>query len=253
MKPSTTLITAAGGNGTAIRVIDEPLSRSEYEKSGKILESNMQQYGAEQAGFLVLQDRHFEMAGGEFCGNATRAAALLLARITGSSELSFTTSGFDGSVSAVVASQSSNICTVSCRFPGMPTVQQDVVLAGGQKAVIVNLGGIVHVVIDNDFPKNPSDYTAAHQAINRQFRLDLFDAVGVIWYQWTGNSVTMHPVVWVKAVDTFYYETSCGSGAIAVAKVTGMSIVTQPTGKVIAVDFLPDAVVLGGEMQVIET
>jgi hypothetical protein len=61
----------------------------------------------------------------------------------------------------------------------------------------------------------------------------------------------MHPVVWVKAIDSFFYEESCGSGTIAVGRVTGASSVVQPTEKIISVGFTERAVVLESEMEVV--
>ena len=69
---TTAVIAAANGNGTAIEVITSPLTRTEYVSRGRILGENTERLGAEQAGFLVSSQSHFEMAGGEFCGNASR-------------------------------------------------------------------------------------------------------------------------------------------------------------------------------------
>ncbi|HEX4662542.1 MAG TPA: hypothetical protein VH144_02915 [Candidatus Saccharimonadales bacterium] len=252
MSESVSLVTAAGGNGTAIQVLDQPLARSEYEQRGKVLGEDMERFGAEQAGFLVLSHpHHFEMAGGEFCGNASRAAAVLFSKIENTSKVSFTVSGFEGVVGAVVAKQTDALYNVRCEFPGMPTEVQPVVLNGGQRANIVDLGGIVHVVIEGDFPEDPMDYQAAHRAITQQFNLGDREAVGVIWFEKDPDSVNIHPVVWVKAVDTFFYEESCGSGTIAVGKVTGKSQITQPTGKDIHVEITDMVVALESEMEVV--
>ena len=75
---SKQLVFAAGGNGIAIETLDAPLSRQEYQERGRALEAEFEPTGAEQAGFLIPSERHFEMAGEEFCGNATRSAAVLL-------------------------------------------------------------------------------------------------------------------------------------------------------------------------------
>lgn len=251
MDTHETLITAAGGNGTAIRVITQPLTRSEYADDGKVLGDKMEAFGAEQAGFLVLDNSHFEMAGGEFCGNATRAAAVLFSENTGSKDVSFTVSGFDGTVSAHVERHSTGQYGVRCVFPGMPTEVRSVTLEGGQPAAIVDLGGIVHVVIEGSFPIDPDEYTAIHRSITEQFNLGERGAVGVIWFERNQNTVLMHPVVWVKAIDSFFYETSCGSGTIAVGRVTGVSSIVQPTGKTISVAFNEGAVTLESEMEVV--
>jgi diaminopimelate epimerase len=245
------LITAAGGNGTAIQIIDKPLTRAQYEHEGKVLGDSMEPKGAEQAGFLVLSDQHFEMAGGEFCGNATRSAAVLFSNEVSKSEVSFTVSGFDGTVRAHVQPMSDNVFDVRCEFPSLPVDVKNVTLLDGQQAAVVDLGGIVHVVIEGAFPSEPDDYTTLHRRITDELGLGARDAVGVIWYERQGDLVLMHPVVWVKAIDTFFYETSCGSGTIAVGKVTGVSSIVQPTEKMITVEFTEGAVVLKSEMEIV--
>ena len=56
MTKNQTLITAAGGNGTAIEILDQALTRQEYESRGKALESDFAADDVEQAGFLVPSD-----------------------------------------------------------------------------------------------------------------------------------------------------------------------------------------------------
>lgn len=248
---ATTLVTAAGGNGTAIQIIDQPLDRSQYATLGKTLGEEMEQYGAEQAGFLVTSTSHFEMAGGEFCGNASRAAALLFSTIEDAGRVTFTVSGFDGKVNATVAKQTDALYDVRCEFPGMPTKVEHVELDNGTPANIVDLGGIVHVVIEDTFPSDPKDYQRAHREITQKFNLGEREAVGVIWFERIGDGVKIHPVVWVKAVDTFFYEESCGSGTIATAKVTGRIQITQPTNKTIRAVITDGLVALESEMEVV--
>ncbi len=246
-----TLITAAGGNGTAISIIEEPLTRSEYELLGKDLGERWEHDGAEQAGFLVLNKHHFEMAGGEFCGNASRAAALLFSNADGVEDVSFTVSGFDGTVSALVKQTDDTHYQVRCVFPGLPTDVKEVNLDDGTPASIVDLGGIVHVVIEAPFPVDPAVYESEHRAITEKFDLGERDAVGVVWFERIGNAIQMHPVVWVKAINTFFYETSCGSGTIAVGRVTKVPSIIQPSGESISADITEDAVILESNMEVI--
>lgn len=251
METRKTLVTAAGGNGTAIEIIDEPLSRGEYASRGKRLGDDFEKLGAEQAGFLVLGENHFEMAGGEFCGNATRSAAVLLYQETGAENVFFTVSGFDGTVHATVQSTNATTFFVEAMFPGMNAKMKDVVLDDGSSATVVDLGGIVHVVIMAEFPSDPDVYKVQHRAIVERFNFSDRDAVGVVWCQEQGDSILMHPVVWVRAIDTFFYETSCGSGTIAVGKVTGISSIIQPSGKIISADITEDGIVLKSEMELV--
>ncbi len=253
MLNKTYVITAAGGNGTAIRILDKPLSRAEYAEQGKQLGQEMEKFGAEQAGFLIdsISIPHFEMAGGEFCGNAARSVAILISRIQERQSVSFTMSGFAGVVRAFVRELSSSDYFVECVFPELPTKTEKIDLEDGKQATIVDLGGIVHVVIEGDFPENPEEYKAKHRNFVHDLSLGNRDAVGVIWFKMAGNSVRMHPVVWVKEIDTFFYEKACGSGTIAVAKVTGINIVIQPTGQTIEALIGKNSVTLRSEMEVV--
>lgn len=251
MKTAQKLVTAAGGNGTAIEIINQPLSRQDYESRGKALEADFESLDAEQAGFLVLDENHFEMAGGEFCGNATRSAAVLLHQFHGTENMSFTVSGFDGTVNASVKSLTDTTYFVEAEFPGMQAKMEEVTLEDGSPASIVDLGGIVHVVIEGKFPLVEDEYSAAHREIMARFNLGARDAVGVVWYEKSADAIIMHPVVWVRAVDTFYYESSCGSGTIAVGRVTGVPSIIQPSGMPISAEITEDSVVLKSKMEVV--
>lgn len=250
MEKTTFLITAAGGNGTAIRILDQALSRSEYSEQGQELGMQFEADGAEQAGFLIPADSHFEMTGGEFCGNASRAAAVLLSELQQKEKVAFTVSGFSGEVEATVVKNEGSYF-VRCVFPGLPTQRQSVVLSEGQHADVIDLGGIVHVVIEGTFPQEAAFYEAMHRAITRELRLEDRAAVGVVWFRRTDDSVIIDPVVWVKDAKTFYFEQSCGSGSIAVAKVAGVTTITQPTGKNIEALISDDTVVLESEMEIV--
>lgn len=246
---SKQLVLAAGGNGTAIETLDAPLSRQEYQERGKALEAEFESRGAEQAGFLIPSEHHFEMAGGEFCGNATRSAAVLLHQHQAGLEKAFTVSGFEGVVNAAVEPLTNKTFFVSASFPGMSAVAKSVCLEDSTPVKIVDLDGIVHVVIEGEFPSNASEYSAQHRHIVEHFGLGEREAVGVVWYEKSQDAVVMHPVVWVKAVDTFFYESSCGSGTIAVAAATGVATIVQPTGMTISAEISEGVVTLKSEME----
>lgn len=246
------VVTAAGGNGTAIKVLDTPLSRTEYAEQGKTLGHSMEGFGAEQTAFLVLSENHLEMGGGEFCGNASRSAAVLFFEIQKKSEVSFTVSGYEGIVRANIQKLTEHSYNVECIFDNLPIRSNGVTLSDGQHASVVDLGGIVHVIIEAQFPEgNPTAYQAAHRSIMAELGLGDRGAVGVIWFEHKDESIIMHPVVWVKDVDTFFYEQSCGSGTIALSKKTGVQSITQPTGENIEAVISDSGVILRGKMEVI--
>lgn len=247
---SMVVITAAGGNGTAIEIIDDPLTRMEYSSRGRLLGENAEKLGTEQAGFIVLSQGHFEMAGGEFCGNASRAAAVLFSELRNARDVSFTVSGFKGVVHATVDKRADGKYSVYCRFPGM-SVDVRPAKSRGRTVDVVDLGGIVHVVIEDKFPAQQDTYQEIHHRLTEELNLRERDAVGVVWVERKGNSVEIHPVVWVRSVDTFFYESSCGSGAIAACAVTGVSDIVQPTGKIIRAEINDDLVSLKSDVEVI--
>lgn len=242
------IITAAGGNPTAIRVLDRARSSSWYAEQGVTLMRETASLSVEQAGFLIPDQRRFEMSGGEFCGNAARSAALLLSRFSGDEVGAFQMSGYEGDVRFFVHWESETVATVTCNFDRLPIdVRREQTM--NKEIQIVDLGGIVHVVIEGAFP---SDYEAQHRTLTRCFGLSEREAVGVCWVERTSDRVTLHPVVWVKAIDSFFYETSCGSGSIAATVVTGMNKITQPSGEAIEVKREGTTVSLQSRMEVID-
>ena len=250
MKMRTYIITAAGGNGTAIKVLKRGLTRERYIKRGKMLGARLESYGAEQVGFLISSESRFEMAGGEFCGNAARSAAILLSQVTGP-HVSFEMSGYDGTVQAQVLPCAGSRYLVRCVFPGLPLERRDTRLQNGQSVSVVDLGGIVHVVVDGPFPSERTLYEKEQRSIVSELGLGGRGAVGVLWVMRQENSVCMCPVVWVKEVDTFFFEQSCGSGTIAVGLVTGAQSVIQPTGQKIEVEIGNNNCTLRSEMEVV--
>lgn len=248
----TYVIKAAGGNPTAIRVINNKLIRTDYEKYGKQLMAETEKFGIEQAGFLIRKNdslSHFEMSGGEFCGNAARSAAVVIYLLGGKDEDAFTMSGFKNTVVSKVRRIDEKTFDTICEFPGLPTIKNPVSTQYGP-ATVVDLGGIVHVVIEQVFPVNEEAYKSIHSNIMQELKLTEKDAVGVIWITRNGESVIMHPVVWVKSIDTFFYETSCGSGTIAVSATTGMTEIIQPSGESIKATVLADKVILESKMTI---
>lgn len=115
---------------------------------------------------------------------------------------------------------------------------------------IVDLGGIVHILVDEEnFPFSKDDYTSKMKIIKDKLNVDC-DAVGVLWLKGDDKKVNMKPVIWVKSIDTCYYETSCGSGSIAVGLTMQKDVeVVQPSGKEIKVAFDNDVIVLSSEME----
>ncbi len=86
-------------------------------------------------------------------------------------------------------------------------------------------------------------------------------AVGIILLENDMGDLKINPIIWVKTVDTLYYETACGSGSLATAIYKNYTTkkkefkIKQPSGYTIKVklniekNYIKEAVVSG---QVIE-
>jgi diaminopimelate epimerase len=244
------VVTAAGGNATAIGVIETDRSRSWYEAEGKKLLSEFAYLDVEQVGFLVLSQNHFEMSGGELCGNGTRAAGLLLSMLQDNvSTREFTTSGHQGPVKVQIDETIDGKPFVTGTFPNLRGDVKNALLQTGENATVVDLGGIVHIIIQKPLP---ADYKAAHKALTAELDLTMRDAVGIDWVTKEGTeTVTMHPVVWVRSIDTYFYETSCGSGSISVSLATGINTVIQPSGDTITVTNTDGVMTIASKLEIL--
>lgn len=274
-----TLITAAGGNATVIERLAAPATPAELAARGRRLLEAYAAQGAEQAGFLlppagdplvprwaapadpgvpqlaqpakaaapIRSQAHFAMAGGEFCGNAARAAALLLAPEGGT--VAFSLSGFSGLVAATVTALGGPDYEVSATFPGLTAPVRALGLRPEGPAALVDLGGIVHIVLIAPFPRDAKVYRAQHRRLCQDLALTDRAAVGVIWCERAGENLTLHPLVWVRALDSFFYESACGSGTIAAAAVLGSGAYHQPSGQAIVAELGADAITLSSVMQ----
>lgn len=116
----------------------------------------------------------------------------------------------------------------------------------------MDLGGIVHVVLEAAFPAAAEAFRARHRALCVQLDLAARSAVGVVWCERTHERVAIHPVVWVREVDSFFYESSCGSGSIAAAAVCGVGTVRQPSGREMDVTLDAAGIALASEMAVLD-
>ncbi|PLX26209.1 hypothetical protein C0580_00450 [Candidatus Parcubacteria bacterium] len=244
------IITAAGGNPTAIKLLDKKLKSNEYSQIGAELLEETKKYGVEQCGFLIIKEKHFEMSGGEFCGNAARAAAIILANTEKNNKPQFTMSGFKNIIKAKVDKINKNKYQVSCTFENLQ-INTSLIQALGKKAQMVDLGGIVQIVIEGNFPKN--SYKKQHRKITSDLNLTQKNAVGVCWIEKNNSKIKMHPVVWVRDINSFFYESSCGSGTIAVGKVSKCKSVIQPTDQNIDINIIGNNISLSSEMEIIKS
>lgn len=224
------VILAAGGNPTGIVLFDDDSNRGQYAEIAKGFMA--EDSSIEQFGFLE-GTKHFQMSGGEFCGNAARASAFIIAEKTGETSGQFTMSGFDGIVNYTILDSGE----VRCTFPGLPMDLEVKHLSNGLNGSLVDLGGIIHFVVSSDFAFSDNEewYKKIHSEVVEELGLSSRGAVGVIWQSGSGKNIRIDPVVWVRDIDSFFYETACGSGTLAALAASSLDLlsVVQPSGEAI--------------------
>ena len=172
----------------------------------------MEEFAAEQVGYFCPAeegyDGHMEMAGGEFCGNASRAYGFLTAKekgLSGKVHLTLEVSGSDVPV-GVDADMEEGTARASMPLPRFVKPAE----AAGREGVLVHLGGIAHFVV-NDVEPTEEFFNDAEAELFKDMK-DL-DAYGVMFLN--SETVTLTPLVKVPAANSLYWEGSCGSGSLA--------------------------------------
>ncbi len=165
--------------------------------------------GIEQVGFYDLGSAppHLQMMGGEFCGNAARSFALLLAKQRGMEEgyQEITVSGSDRPLKVHIAGEDASVflCTrhsfSQLRMPGQ------------QALPVVELPGISHVIAE-DRPATQEALAPILGAARAQLSAP---AVGVLFYD--SSRRFLRPAVSVWGQGSTVFESSCGSGSLALA------------------------------------
>lgn len=159
-----------------------------------------------------------EMAGGEFCGNATRAFGMLVSqRLGGLSQVLVEVSGCEGPVTVDIDWSAG---TARAQMPLPRSVRR--VEADSHPGTLVDLGGIAHLVVE-DVPPSLEFFQEAEPLFQA---FPEADAYGVIFLDTVKG--TMTPLVSVPAAGTLVWEGSCGSGSLAAAVAQSQSAPDGP-------------------------
>lgn len=227
--------------------------------------------GAEQVGFITKAPEEeagwrMDMAGGEFCGNASRSFAAWLQMCPDfglpqdsapvECERKIRVSGAAEPLTASIRSLGKeNRCYVSVAMP-----KPEWIRAGEDewfgKYTLVFFNGISHVILWNREPQD-QDVEMARPFLKKLDALQ--EAFGLMYY----NEEThfMRPLVCVEDPYTLVWENSCGSGSSALASAlahrAGQSMGTipihQPGGDLsvtITWNGDVDQLILGGEIEI---
>lgn len=162
----------------------------------------------EQVGFINTKKYELIMAGGEFCGNATRCA------------IKYYLNGKEGSIKIKVSGVPKKLLggidnnNVWVDMPIIKGVYQKSVKIINKTGMIIKLYGITHVVIEEKVSnKGIKEYA---YNILKEYNLLNEKAAGVMFIQKEKNNIILKPVVYVRDINTLFYETACGSGTTAV-------------------------------------
>lgn len=197
-------VVRANPAGNITLFVRTPVDKAQYGAVGEKLLA-LPQFKAEQVGFVCGE--RMEMAGGEFCGNATRAFGLLTAQereLEGKHHLTLSVSGCEKAVGVDVDTEAG---TARAEMPLPRFARMEMI--GGVSGTLVHLGGIAHFVVEGVTPSEAFFAEAEPLFLS----LGALDAYGVIFL----GGTHMTPLVKVPATKAFIWEGSCGSGSLAAA------------------------------------
>ncbi|MDR1857154.1 MAG: hypothetical protein LBR22_08380 [Desulfovibrio sp.] len=177
---------------------------------------------AEQAAFVDVAGRHMRMAGGEFCVNAARAFGARLdlealsrnrdGQVPEERAYEASVSGWTTPVNLLVRGGDPEWdVTARLLLPDCPVEHP------AQGIGIVRLPGITHLLVDTTVHPLPGDCVAAGDELRKRHDLEREDASGIVWWRMHGGMPKMVPLVYVRDAGTTCMESSCGSGALALA------------------------------------
>ncbi len=171
----------------------------------------------EQVGYLEAPDDpkkpvRLRMMGGEFCGNASMAAGVYLARKAGmspgeESEMMLSVSGTEQPVRCGIRALDT-AWEGTVEMPGIPDVTS--YCLAGKEMICVRMEGITHLISEQGSftPQGAED-------LLRMAAEDLrTPAVGLL--QWNEKTGYMTPLVYVPESGTMVWESGCGSGSTAI-------------------------------------
>ena len=198
----------------------------------------------EQVGFIELNPKpELQMAGGEFCGNATRSAASIFLNGKPGNLQMFVNS--KDLINAGVNKEGKAWCEIPL-YHGA-----DVITEKEPGIFIVKMNGMITVVMQYEIAKkylvNKDNLKAMGMNFIHKYHLEYSEAVGVMFCENVEGVIKINPVVWVKEINTLFYETACGSGTTATCMVEAylkkQSVkidILQPSGMIITADIIYD-------------
>lgn len=227
-------IVKPAGNDTALV---EGIPAKKYRK--QINDKIMQLFpNVEQVGFYKTSSTpRLEMAGGEFCGNATRSFAYLFLKGKKGQD-NFKASGVKELLNAGIKSSKTS-------FAQMPIYKSfDRVKQLEKDLCKVEIKGITHLITPLSNFSKENLKMEGKKLLKKYDLLQTVPASGVMFYtKLEDGSYKLDPIVWVRDIQSLFYETACASGTTAfglmLSKQNSKSIksqqILQPSGQSLSV------------------
>lgn len=204
-----------GGNKTAL------INGCEYTNNQKKLINKiiMDKYSqVEQVGFLSNKINRLEMAGGEFCMNATRCAIYEYSK--GNTEkVELSVSGTNKKlVGRILNDNKVEVkLDIGKNIDDLIEIKNDF--------ICIKIDGILIAILDEEKSKKYIQKLRENEEIAKnklkQLMITKIDseekAIGIMLLEKELGKIKINPIVWVKEIDTVFYETACGSGSLGTA------------------------------------
>lgn len=217
-------IVVAYPSGNITIMVLTPIDRSDYKEVARKL-LDMKELNGEQVAYILPpkttetsnstigeQYPEMEMCGLEFCGNASRAFAYYTALNAPEKKekTAVKVSGCDHPLTAKIDYQTGNI-EMEMPIPVSYKLFSAKELSLQKDGILVNIDGISHLILQ-DIPPMYETFENLKDFIYENYDCNL-PAFGVMFCDTVNDLMT--PAVYVKDVDTTYFEGSCASGTVA--------------------------------------
>ena len=217
-------ITVANPAGNKTIYVHDAFDRADYARvAGQLLA--MEDIAAEQVAYILpvsecgRAEGKMEMCGLEFCGNATRTFGLMCAKkmgISGEGKVFIDTSGSDEILTIEVNTDTNYTRVKMPKYVAIKHIDLTGVIESEEGADIANVkavdfGGILHLFLPN-ITASAENFDKIKEFI---YKGQNPPAVGVMFFDTESGKLT--PVVYVKSVNSTYFEGSCASGTTACA------------------------------------
>lgn len=241
----------------------------EGERDAQAAAGLMQMYPeVEQTGFVSRStseeaDAVLEMAGGEFCGNASMCAAAWYADNNGMSSgtVRLKVSGAQSPIEVRLLKTGQESFSADVHMPPAADISSISLSADGMEGNLpaVKGTGMVHLIIEEDSKFFPllNEKARAEAAVKGWCRKIGAPGLGLMFVKATEAGCSLTPLVYVPGSNTLFWEHSCASGSSAVcmyiARKEGRNVslkIAQPGG-ILKVNSGPEGTWLSGSVRVI--